>query len=188
MKSHLFNNESKFEFVFFDSPTRFDEDLENTLQSFNKDTLNKSSFEDLMFTLHVRINLLKPILDNSEVVLSGYSLEGYGNGPQYDDDNLYYIPSGTFNLVSSESNHLEFRSADSLCSLFISIDDLEFFTNRAAEEITEQGLIEIDNWLSMPIFIRSDKQDELINKLLLDLNQLNNLYRDLAMKDKIIEL
>lgn len=187
MRSYLIYNDIIFELIFFDSLTRFDEDFEHTKRTFSRNTINKSSFEELMFTLHVRINMLKPLIDNPEAVLSNYSLAGYGNGPQYDNDNLYYIPSGTFNLVSSETNFFELRSLDFSCRLIISCDELEYFTDQVVEDVRVQGFIEIDNWFSTPIFIRSDGKDKLIKKLLLNIKQLNNLYRDFGMTDKIIE-
>jgi hypothetical protein len=182
-------NKEIYLFEFKDSHYKFAEDLDDNIEYYS--SLNQVRFEDiqeLLFIIHFRILELQEEDFNKDII-EIHNLSKYGHGNDYDEnEELYYILDNDFFIENMNDEQLVLNSASKHVSLFIDRSDVELFFKDAPEGHYGIGdTVSFDHMLDY-IFINKNKHNELIKKLHHDVNNLNELYKNYNMSDRIITI
>ena len=185
MHSYIISEDKKYRYKFTDSPYSFDEDLEFTLEHYcSINEISSSNLEELLFSIHSHVCELR---NNStdEKILETYNLNHYGHGPNYEDNELYFLLGGDYFLDSSDDNYLIFISNDKMSTLGIYKQEMGFFTDEESFKIKRGVKLSFDG---TNVFVNENNLSTLLNILIEDIIRLNNLFRELMMEEKCISV
>ena len=189
MKTHvLISNKEKYNYEFSDSHYAFAEDLEDTISSYcSIREIEYSNIQSLLFTIHSHVSKLRFDDGIDEDLIKKFGLEGYGNGPQYEDEEIYFILNGDYRLNQIRDTFVSLTSENDMILLNICKHDIDLLLNDNIEAFEEGDSLSFDGMESF-IFINEKKTSIVLKNLHLEINKLNNLLSELKKDESIVRI
>lgn len=189
MSSHvLINNYKKYFFEFYDSIYRFNEDYEDTINHYC--SLREVAYDDienLLFIIHRNISKLKYEDAISEDLLKLYRLDGYGEGPQYENEENYYVLSGNFLVKEICDEFILLKSEDKSSLVKICDKDFEMLIDCDIENLEKGDTLSFEG-MTLGIFVNEKQKNNIIKLLTQDISNLNKLLSELKMNNRMISI
>jgi hypothetical protein len=189
MKSFILNKESKkFIFEYSDSPYSFNEDFDNTLESYCSITeIASTNLQTLLFFLHAKVAEILSDKRDNENILKRFDLQDYGFGPTYDDHVVYFLLSGIFNIEDISNENVTMKSKDGKIILSVEIGELDYFFLKDIEDLSIGDQIDFDG-MDVLVFVADNQKENLLIKLHNDIDKLNNLILSMNPESQTIKI